>query len=154
MVIVQNLQSIDVDCIRIKKCAQSILLFLNYKDFDLGIQFVDDDAMQDYNNRFRHKNVPTDVLSFPFYPELKAGDRITAQTKDEKNMGDIIIAPAYVKNNLEQWGQTFEYRLIVLLIHGICHLLGYDHIEDSDYEIMHEQEEAILAHLKSKGLVS
>lgn len=153
MVMVQNLQSVSVDVAKLKKIARAILLFLEYKGFDLAIQLVDDQAMQDYNKRFREKDKPTDVLSFPFYPDLKAGERIVACTKDEKNLGDLVIAPHYVQNNLEQWQQTFEYRLAVLLVHGICHLLGYDHIEDADYEIMNAQEQKILTHLKQVGLV-
>ncbi|QQR53633.1 rRNA maturation RNase YbeY [bacterium] len=150
---VQNLQSVSVDVAKLKKIAQAILLFLEYKSFDLAIQLVDDQTMQDYNRRFRNTDKPTDVLSFPFYPDLKAGERIVARTKDDKNLGDLVIAPRYVQNNLEQWQQTFEYRLAVLLVHGICHLLGYDHIEDADYEIMNAQEQKILTHLKQVGLV-
>ena len=101
-----------------------------------------------YNHEYRDKDKATDVLSFPYHSELKAGERIKIKTDEDKNLGDIIIAPSYVLKDLPRWNQTFEQRMQVLLVHGICHLLGYDHIDDADYKVMHKKEVALLRKLK------
>lgn len=150
MITIQNRQSVPVDVERLRRAAQLILTFLTYKDFDLAIVLVTDDAMQKFNKTYRDKDKPTDVLSFPFFPELKAGERIVPTCRDEKNLGDLIMAPQYIQDTLGQWDDTFEHRMLVLLVHGVCHLLGYDHLEDEEYERMKQEEERILNHVESK----
>lgn len=145
MIALTNNQNIPFDDERFKKEAQAILKHLGYDDFDLGILITDNKSIHAFNSTYRDKDKPTDILSFPFYPELKAGERIEAESEDDKNLGDIIISPEYVKADLERWGQTFEQRMRVLLVHGICHLLGYDHIKDEDYEVMKIKEAELLA---------
>ncbi len=149
MILIKNSQrKIKVDTAQLKRDAQTMLDALDYSDFDLGIWITSDVMIRKYNREYRDKDKATDVLSFPYYPKLKAGERITAETEEDKNLGDIIIAPHYVQEDLPRWGQTFEQRLKVLLVHGMCHLLGYDHIEDADYKIMHKKEIALLRKLK------
>ena len=153
MITIKNTQSdIKIDAKLLKKKAQYLLAALEYADFDLGILFCTNDQMQEYNKTYRGKDKPTDVLSFPYYPNLVAGERITAQSDDDKNIGDIIIATEYVQTDAPNWNQTFEQRIDVLLIHGICHLLGYDHEIDEDYEIMKAQEEWLLEKLRASNL--
>ncbi len=149
MIFVRNNQRlIKVDSKKIKLQAQDILDILDYADFDLGIMLVNDATMQEHNKRYRHKDKPTDILSFPMYPDLKAGDRIEAHHEDEKNLGDLIIAPAYVTRDAQRLRVTFEHRMRRLLVHGICHLLGYDHIEEEDYKIMFKKEMALLRRIR------
>ncbi len=148
MITLKNNQTIPLNEERLKKDAHTILKHLRYDDFDLGILLTDNKTMHTFNKTYRDKDKPTDILSFPFYPELQAGEQITSKSKDEKNLGDIIISPEYVKKDLDRWGQTFEQRMRTLLVHGICHLLGYDHIKDSDYEVMKKKEQELLALLE------
>ncbi len=145
MIALTNNQNLPFDSEQFKKDAQAILKHLGYDDFDLGILITDNKSIHAFNSTYREKDKPTDILSFPFYPELKAGQRIEPETEDDKNLGDIIISPEYVKADLERWEQTFEQRMRVLLVHGICHLLGYDHIKDEDYEVMKIKEAELLA---------
>jgi rRNA maturation RNase YbeY len=148
MILVRNTQrTIPVDTKKLKGDTEKILDALNYKDFDIGIWLCSNKTIQDYNKRYRNKDKPTDILSFPYHPELKAGERIKPETEEDKNLGDIIIAPAYVTKEAEKLGVTFEKRMKVLLVHGICHLLGYDHIKDEDYKVMHRKELALLKKL-------
>ncbi len=135
---------VPVDLRAIEKNTASIIAHLGYPTFDISIIFVDLESMHAYNKQFRNKNKPTDILSFPFHADLKPGETITAISRDEKNLGDIIICPEYVRNDLERWDQSFDERMKVLLVHGICHLLGYDHIEDEDYEVMNKVEQELL----------
>jgi len=145
MIFIKHTQrKVKIDLKQIEKDAQKILDLLNYSDFDLGIWLTTNPSIRAYNKRYRDKDKPTDILSFPNHPELKAGERINVVTEDDKNVGDIIISLEYVKKDAEKLGVTFEQRMKRLLVHGICHLLGYDHIEDSDYEVMHKKEMALL----------
>lgn len=142
VIVISNRQRTHkIDTKQLKKDAQAILDTLEYPDFDLSIVLVSNKQMHTLNKQFRDKDKPTDILSFPFYPQLKAGERIVATHADEKNIGDIIIAPQYVQDTLHEWGNTFQERMRILLVHGICHLLGYDHIVDEDYAIMKKEED-------------
>ncbi len=148
MILIENEQNVvPLDLNSIEFDVQKILQLLEYDDYDIGILFVTNDAMREYNRDYRHIDKPTDILSFSYYPDLKAGERIQPSSDEDKNLGDIIIAPQYVLDDLARWEQSFEGRMRVLLVHGICHLLGYDHIQDADYEIMHAKELWLLEQL-------
>lgn len=150
MISIKNTQrKIKIDTDKLKKDAQFILDELGYSDFDLGILITTDKKMHEYNKQYRDKDKPTDVLSFPYHPHLKAGQKIKVESEEDKNLGDLILAPEYILNDLPKWETTFENHLQRLLVHGICHLLGYDHIEDADYKIMHKKETALLKKLQS-----
>ncbi len=145
MILIENNQNlIPVDILEIELMAQKILNALEYADYDLGILITTNEEMHHYNKEYRGYDKPTDILSFPYHPDLKAGERISVQTEEDKNLGDIILAPLYIQNDLDRWEQSFDTRIKILLVHGICHLLGYDHIEDADYEIMKQKEEELL----------
>ncbi len=149
MITIIDNQKIPIQKEQLKKDAQIILDYLEYPDFDLGIMLADNATIHEYNKKYRDKDKPTDILSFPFHDKLKAGDRIIAQTDEQKNLGDIIICPEYVREDLPRWEQSFDERMRTLLVHGICHLLGYDHIKDEDYEIMKRKEAELLTLLNS-----
>lgn len=145
MITIRNTQrKIKIDIANLKHDAQTILDALEYSDFDLGIWLTSNTMIRKYNNEYRHKDKPTDVLSFPYHTELKAGQKIKVKAEEDKNLGDLIIAPEYVMHDLPKWDTTFEKHLQRLLVHGICHLLGYDHIEDEDYKVMLKKETQLL----------
>ena len=125
-----------------------IITFLGYAQFDLSIKIVTNEDMQFYNKQFRSTNKPTDVLSFPFFTDIKPGEKLNPLCIDEYTLGDIIIAPLYIQEHLNLWNDTFEHRLLVLLVHSICHLLGYDHVEDADFTLMDAEEKRIMAYLE------
>lgn len=149
MITIKNQQrKIKLDTAKLKKEAQIILNDLGYQDFDLFILLVNEPTIHTYNRDYRKQDKPTDIISFPFHPELGAGNQIMPTSPDDQNLGDIILCPQYILNDLSRWEKSFEDRLQILLVHGICHLLGYDHIVDSDYEIMQKEEARLLAKLK------
>ena len=148
MILIENNQTITINLEQLEKNTQDILTYLGYSGFDLSVLLCDSTTMQAYNKKYRNKDQSTDILSFPFYPNLKAGDTIKPISEEEKNVGDIIMCPEYVQEDLERWDQTFEERMQVLLVHGVCHLLGYDHIKNEDYELMKQKENELLSHLK------
>ena len=145
--IVDNHKQNLIDTTKLKNDIKTILKALDYATFDLTVMLATNDEIHEYNTTYRHQDKVTDILSFPFYPALKVGQRIQTRTKDEKNLGDIILAPDYIQKDLERWGVSFDQRIRELIIHGILHLLGYDHIEDSDYETMKERELWLLQQL-------
>lgn len=146
MILIENSQTaVPVDIQEIERIAQTVLSALRYTDYDLGILIATNEEIHSYNKEYRKQDKPTDILSFPYHTDLMAGERIEPIVDEDKNLGDIIIAPQYIVDDLARWEQTFEQRIKVLLVHGICHLLGYDHIEDADYEVMKQKEEELLA---------
>lgn len=145
MITINNTQrKVKIDKAQLKKDAQTILDALGYSDFDLGILLTTNKTIQHYNKEYRSKDSATDVLSFAYHPHVKPGKKIVAKSEEDKNLGDLILAPEYILNDLPQWNTTFEKHLQRLLVHGICHLLGYDHIKDEDYKIMHKKEAQLL----------
>jgi len=149
MITIKNTQrTIPVNTDALQTDTQRILDFLGYADFDIGIWVTTDKTIRGYNKQYRSKDKATDILSFPFWPHLKAGERIKPKNNEEKNLGDLIISAPYVEREALKYGVSFDERVRVLLVHGICHLLGYDHERDDDYETMRTQEKKILAHLK------
>jgi len=136
-----------LDMKQLEKDALKILTLMGYEDFDLGILLTDNQAIQCFNRDFRSKDEPTDILSFPFHPDLQAGERIVVESEDDKNVGDLIISLEYIKELCEQENKTINEHLRTLLCHGICHLLGYDHYTESTDKIMKEKESWLAAKL-------
>lgn len=124
--------------------AQKILDALHYQDYDLGIWLTTNKTIRLHNRMYRNKDKATDILSFAFHPHLKAGQRIKPKSSEDKNLGDLIISVEYVQKAAQELDVPLEKRMQVLLVHGICHLLGYDHELDADYKIMHRKEKHLL----------
>lgn len=148
MIIIKNTQrKINFDINKFKKKIQIILELLNYKDFDISIWLTTNKTIRFYNKNYRNKDKPTDIISFPYHTTLKAGSRIKVKTEEDRNLGDIIISMQYVKKEADKLKVTFEKRMDIMLVHGICHVLGYDHVIDSDYRRMRAKEAWLLKHL-------
>lgn len=131
----------QIDSKYVQQIVQKLLSAVRYPDFDIGIIFVSSKAMRAYNKQYRHKDCATDVLSFPYYPHLKPRQRIKAKNPDEKNLGDIIICPEYVTKQLsEKEKRAIDMRIVVLIIHGLCHLLGYEHETTAQHTAMKRKE--------------
>lgn len=149
MIKITNRQrKIKVDLSALRRDLALLLETLGYADFDIGLLITTNKSIQTYNREYRHKDKPTDILSFPFYPKLKAGETIKATDPDERNLGDMLISAEYVWEQIGQDQTAFDARMQVLLVHGICHLLGYDHIQEADYKKMHAKELALLRRLR------
>lgn len=150
MITIKNSQrSIPFSTKIFKQKAEKILKYLQYSDFDLGIWLTTDTTIRKYNKLYRKKDKATDVLSFPYHTNLQAGERIVASVPEDKNIGDIIISIPYVYQNKHHLEGTFEQRMDRMLVHGICHLLGYDHIEDNDFEQMQKLENKLIRLISS-----
>jgi len=119
LIALDDRQDADVDLEGLMTLARATLLGEGMADAELSISFVTEDEIIELHERYLHEAGPTDVLSFPLDDE--AGDDGLRQ------LGDVVIAPAVAaRNNSDD--PAAELRL--LLVHGILHLLGHDHMDD------------------------
>lgn len=112
----------------------------NQPDSELSLVFTDDAAIKELNNDWRDKDKPTNVLSFPAFP-IKPGQAPGPM------LGDIVIARETVVREAEDEEKSFDHHLTHLIVHGVLHLLGYDHETDDEAEEMEQLERKILARL-------
>lgn len=145
-VFLANEQSEEVDPAALREIAELVLREEHYpKESEVTILLVSDDEMSGYNARFLDREGPTDVLAFPL-EELIPG---VAPDHDPLGpplvIGDILIAPAYVRRSAAEMGVAYEDEMALMAVHGLLHLLGYDHEEDSDALRMEERERQILS---------
>lgn len=113
---------------------------------DVSITFVDNDRIHELNRDYRGIDRPTDVLSFecdnvPFEDE-------SLSDVAEYELGDIIIAVDVAEKQTQEYGTTLKEEISLLTVHGLLHLMGYDHIEDADAQIMESLEDDLLAKWK------
>lgn len=137
-----RLKKLSFDTEMYKVQAQKALESLGYGDFDLGILLTTNRTIKKYNAQYRDKDKATDVLSFPFH-HITAGSKIKPLSDDDKNIGDMIISIEYVQAAAKKLNTTFEKRMNRMLIHSICHLLGYDHIQDNEFKMMIKKEKSL-----------
>jgi probable rRNA maturation factor len=110
----------------------------------LSLTLVDETRMAELNAEYMAKEGPTDVLSFPI--EDFSGGR--AQTDDDGPplmLGDIVICPRVVSVNAAAAGVAFEDEMALMVVHGLLHLLGRDHVIEAEAEAMEQREREILA---------
>lgn len=105
---------------------------------ELSVLLVDAEEMHGLNMKYRGVDAPTDVLSFG------CDDPCPVEGDEPITLGDIIIAPQVAERQAEELGTTIEQELNLLLVHGVLHLLGYDHEADDEAEAMQGREAAIL----------
>lgn len=118
------------------------------------IRICDDEAIHEINREYRGVDRATDVLSFPTvnYPAgVTAGQadrQLRREWDDELDavmLGDLIISVPHVIAQAEEYGHSVQREAAYLTVHGLCHLMGYDHIEEEDKKQMRAMEEKILS---------
>ena len=120
---------------KLKKIAQKVLTIVERDRAELCLALVGNQEMQELNAKFRKKDYPTDVLSFPVGEEMPP---------DMPLLGDVVISVEKAKEQAEESGRTLDEEMATLLIHGIVHLLGYDHERSAkDARIMGRLEKRI-----------
>ena len=141
-ILIKNQQKIiKINQRRIEEIIKKVLLHLKVdKKTEISVLFTDDKFIRTLNNRYRGMDKPTDVLSF----SLQEGAVKSPEIESDKPLGDIIISAETAKRQADTLNHSIEKELTVLLIHGLLHLIGYDHEEDKDYKIMREKESKIL----------
>lgn len=111
---------------------------------EVTILAVADGQMAEYNQRFMSRTGPTDVLAFPL-EQLQPGNPPEPKPNGPPvNLGDVIIAPSYVKRQAASRRVAYEDEMALMVTHGILHLLGYDHKDESEAEAMELREAELL----------
>ncbi len=107
---------------------------------EVNLVFADNILLKQLNSKYRNKNKPTDVLSFDFLND----DNPINHKGDEFPVGDIYVSVDLAKEQAAEAGHSLERELAQLAIHGLLHLLGYDHDSIIHTEKMKEKERALL----------
>ncbi len=128
----ENQTSLPVDINGLEKIAQSLTI----KEIELII--TDNESIQELNQEYREKDKPTDVLSFPMDTPF------TEQSIFGMPLGSIVISADLVEEKANELGHTIQDELSLLFIHGLLHLLGFDH-ETDDGEMRAREKEIIEA---------
>lgn len=115
----------------------------------ITVTFTNPENIRKINKQYRNIDKATDVLSFPLYEKQELDKKIEQQEfLHEDVLGDVVISIEKVEEQAKEYGHSFERELSYMLVHGIYHLMGYDHIEEEDKKKMREKEEKILDILK------
>jgi probable rRNA maturation factor len=132
----------------VRKVAKETLNALGSPEVELSLTLVNDREITKLNQQYLARNYPTDVLAF----SMKEGEF------GEVNpylLGDVVISVETAKKQAEAKGHSLEEELSLLIIHGILHLLGYDHeTRGSQARRMHKKEKELLSIIKNKILKS
>ncbi len=110
---------------------------------ELSIQLVDLDTMSDLHVQWMDLPGPTDVMSFPM-DELTPGGRPDAAEPGPSMLGDIVLCPEFAADQARKQRHSYEHELAVLTVHGVLHLLGFDHAEPAEEKEMFGLQNQIL----------
>lgn len=140
MIVIQNsINANNINETEFCDILQTVLDELNQGKSELLIRFVDKNEIQQLNKTYRHKDKATNVLSFPSDLPIEI---------DEDILGDVVICNEIVAEEAKMQQKTFNNHLIHMAIHGTLHLLGYDHVEESEAQKMESLEVKILKKLQ------
>jgi len=110
------------------------------EDAEISLVFVDDEYIHELNLQYRGVDSPTDVLSFAMLEgETVAGD------EEEVILGDVVISMQAAQRQAAGYGHSFRREIAYLTVHGVLHLLGFDHGQEDEQKIMRAKEEEVLA---------
>ena len=120
----------------------------------ITVSFADTKKIKELNRQYRKVDKATDVLSFPMLDityKQKLNDFLSEVSPDGSlYLGDVVICPKIAKLQAKEYGHSKKREISFLALHGLLHVLGYDHIEKDDEEIMQRTANEILDKLKIK----
>jgi len=131
----------------IKKISERVLEKLQIdKNLKVSVLVTNDCEIQSINKDYRNIDKPTDVLSFPQFDKIE-------DIMDGALLGDIVISIDTLKKQANENGIDEKREAAFLIIHGFLHLLGYDHIDEGEEEVMYDLQENILKSLVDDGFI-
>jgi probable rRNA maturation factor len=148
--------ALPVDTLRWIKLAEAVLAAEGVRgETEVSLLFVDETAIADLNLRFLGKGGPTDVLAFPIDEEPAESGRspdsggtgpgFSAEPEEVPTLlGDVVICPTVALRNAPDHAGTYDDELALLVVHGLLHLLGMDHDDPDEAEIMEAKERDLL----------
>ena len=129
----------------IKHAIETIGMLYDVEKSEVSITLTDDKTIHKLNKSYRGIDRPTDVLSFAFRESEEP--EILYNTEDDKvidTLGDIIISIERAKFQAEEYGHSLRREIIFLIVHGMLHLLGYDHMEEEERIEMEREQKFIM----------
>lgn len=146
-----------VDAENLAAAAAAILRHLETPAATFTIVVTDDETVQRLNLEYRGVDAPTDVLSFAAQESLPDGPALILPPELAGELasylGDLLLAYPYTARQAERYGRSVAAELRLLVVHGVLHLLGYDHATQEDEDIMWALQEAVLAPFGDAPLV-
>ncbi len=122
-----------LDVAQVRTWTTQILTMQRCEPLEVSLLFVNDQAIRRLNRDYRHKDRPTNVLAFAMRDGADARHSAPEPLGDPEHLGDVVISLATTAREAAEYGRRTDEHLLILLIHGLLHLLGYDH-ERSDAE--------------------
>ena len=138
-------EGVDVATEGVIHYAHAVLKYLQLEEVELSIVLCSNAFIQPLNRDYRGKDYATDVLSF----SQQEGEGF-----ENPMLGDVIISLEKTQEQANEHNKTFSAEFSLLLVHGILHLLGYDHEEDGEAEEMERKEKEILSSIAMECKVS
>ncbi len=141
-----TVKNIGVSQKKIRDVVLLVLKKIKKHNATVSIHFIGDTQMRRLNREYRGKDKVTDVLSFA----MQEGEDWNSQLKEQdKDWGDIFICVPQIKRQAKEYGVTYTEELIRMTVHGVLHLLGFDHEKEEDANIMFSlQDRLVLACMK------
>jgi probable rRNA maturation factor len=140
---VQNESGLEVDVRRTQQLARFVMDRMRVHPLaELSVTAVDEDTIAALNAKWMDKEGPTDVLAFPM-DELRPG--LVNEEPEEGVLGDLVLCPAVATAQARTAGHSATDELDLLTVHGILHLLGYDHAEPEEHREMFGLQDRLLA---------
>ena len=138
-----------IDRKKISHIVTEISRRLGVAQYEICLQFVSPRKMQALNKKYRHQDKSTDVLSFPQYSwkrALKVKSTPTSAVKilNPLPLGDVIICADEAENNAQETGRTLDKEVCFLLVHGILHLVGHDHMKTPEKKRMFTEQRKLM----------
>lgn len=144
-----NESGIEVDETGLIRLATFVLEVLRiHPQAELSLVFVDEPTMSAYHEKFMGEPGPTDVLSFPM-------DELRPPSDDDEPplglLGDVVLCPSVAARQAAEAGHSAVEEMLLLTVHSILHLLGYDHMEEDERKVMFDlQRKLLLTFLASR----
>jgi probable rRNA maturation factor len=113
----------------------------------VSLVLIDEAEMSQLNEVHMGKDAPTDVLSFPIEAAAPGAPPMRSPGGPPIELGDVFIAPSVVRENAERHGVRFEDELSLMVVHGLLHLLGWDHETEDEATRMEARERELLARI-------
>ncbi len=130
MIEIKNLSGSQQYVNSLKKIGETILAKERKHNLDLSVVLLKETKMRELNRVYRGKDNPTNVLSFP---------------EEELGLGELVLCPVKIRRDAKEYGITFKAELYRIFIHGLLHLVGYDHKIDAEFKKMSQKEEQYLS---------
>ncbi len=140
---VLNESGLELDDLRTQRLARFVMDRMRVHPLaELCVTAVDEDTIAELNAKWMEKEGPTDVLAFPM-DELRPG--LVNDEPEEGVLGDIVLCPSMAAGQAKTAGHSLTAELDLLTVHGILHLLGYDHAEPEEHKEMFDLQARLLA---------